>query len=402
MRNKPSLPVPPPLRGAERGSFAEDTVKRRLPDIARRVIAENDLLPKAREVVDSLVAEMPYTLLRPLTDPHASDYKMWQSAIEPHRNQNWLQVPWFFAETYFFRRIIEAVDFFQTGLDPFVYQKERGLEIGQPTMLALAEQLAVAIGAGWHEESARRLLAADLWGNQVDMSLWAADAVDKPDHLHDAARQAHLLVDERTAVITHLSASDRATIDFIIDNAGVELVGDLALADYLLTCGKAATVQFHLKMHPTFVSDAVVADVFKTVDILSQNLAESLQAMGQRLADHLANGRLQLLTHPFWTSPFPLWHMPDDLRHDLASSSLVICKGDANYRRALGDAHWPFSTPLARIVSYFPAPVVFLRTCKSPVLAGVEAARLAELDAMEKNWVMNGRWGVIQFVIRNP
>jgi hypothetical protein len=56
---------------------------------------------------------------------------------------------------------------------------------------------------------------------------------------------------------------------------------------------------------------------------------------------------------------------------------------------------------LASIVSYFPAPVVFLRTCKSPVLAGVETARLAELDAMEKNWVMNGRWGVIQLVIGN-
>ena len=46
----------------------------------------------------------------------------------------------------------------------------------------------------------------------------------------------------------------------------------------------------------------------------------------------------------------------------LAEADVVLAKGDANYRRALGDAHWPWTPPLADVVSYFPTPIVFLRT----------------------------------------
>src|SRR5215467_14514342 len=60
---------------------------------------------------------------------------------------------------------------------------------------------------------------------------------------------------------------------------------------------------------------------------------------------------------------------PDDMRALLAEADLVVAKGDANYRRALGDAHWPWTTPFVDIVSYFPTPLAFLRTCKAEVIA---------------------------------
>ena len=59
---------------------------------------------------------------------------------------------------------------------------------------------------------------------------------------------------------------------------------------------------------------------------------------------------------------------------------MVIAKGDANYRRALGDAPWPFTTPLADVVSYCPTPIVFLRTCKAKVIAGLSSAQVHELQ----------------------
>jgi hypothetical protein len=37
--------------------------------------------------------------------------------------------------------------------------------------------------------------------------------------------------------------------------------------------------------------------------------------------------------------------MPDDVRPRLAEADVVLVKGDAHYRRALGDAHWPWTTP---------------------------------------------------------
>ena len=88
--------------------------------------------------------------------------------------------------------------------------------------------------------------------------------------------------------------------------------------------------------------------------------------------------------------------MPSDLFQMVAGGDLVISKGDANYRRALGDAHWPHTTPFTDIVSYLPTPTLFLRTCKSEVLAGLTMAQAARMAQIEEDWLVNGRWGVIQ------
>ncbi len=404
MLTRPKLPVPPPLRGADRGSFAEDTIKRRLPEIARRVLRENELPDTAASTssgqavtaIEMLIAEMPYALIRPLTDTHAPDFALWQSAIDRYRNQNWLEIPWFFAETYFFRRIIEAVDYFRTGIDPYRQQKEEALVIGLTAVPDLARELVITPNAGWQEELFRRLLSGALWGNQADLSLWATDDDEKPDHADDQARLAHLLVDDRTAVADRLYALDQMRLDILVDNAGPELLADLMLADYLLACGKAGQVHLHLKLFPTFVSDATPDDVIHTLNRLCAEPTEAVRLWGERLVQAQVDGRLQTHTHPFMTSPHPLWHMPDDLRRQLAQANLIISKGDANYRRALGDAHWPYTTPFAGVVSYLPSPTLFLRVCKSNVLAGLTPGQLTTLNEQDADWVTSGRWGVIQ------
>lgn len=41
-----------------------------------------------------------------------------------------------------------------------------------------------------------------------------------------------------------------------------------------------------------------------------------------------------------------MWAQPASLRSDLKqNSALVVVKGDANYRRMLGDRPWPFDAP---------------------------------------------------------
>lgn len=394
MLQKPDLPLPPPLRGADRGSFAEDTVKRRLPDIARRVLAENeDLTPAARAALETLIVEIPYSLIRPLPETQAPDLAVWQPAINQHRNLNWLESAWFFAETYFFRRIIAAVAYFETGFDPFLSQKRQGLAARQAQIQAWITQIEPEAEETWEQ-----LLTAALWGNQDDLSLWAADDPHKPSHTDDEARQAHILVDDRPALAAYLNRRPPRRIDFIMDNAGFELVTDLMLVDCLLRQRPGLEIVLHVKLHPTFVSDAVAADIDETIQALMEMVNEGDAGPGQRLAAARENGRLRLQTDPFWTSPHPLWQMPEALRQELAAAQLIISKGDANYRRALGDAHWPYTTPLAGIVSYMPAPVLFLRTCKSNVLAGLPPDTLAVMDEQETDWATNGRWGVIQWV----
>jgi uncharacterized protein with ATP-grasp and redox domains len=269
---------------------------------------------------------------------------------------------------------------------------------------ALATQAQRLRADGWRPEAFIHLLTLALWGNQADMSLWAPDDATQPRHPQTDHPHEHLIVNEAEAVAHYLTAlqdEPRATppcVDCLLDNAGFELLGDLCLADYLLSTAQVQTVRVHAKLHPTFVSDAIMVDVHGTIAWLRHHADRALRTLGERLHLCVQHRRFQVHTHPFWTSPLPLWEMPDDLRVFLAEADVVLAKGDANYRRALGDAHWPWTTPLADVVSYFPTPIVFLRTCKAEVIAGLSSAQVHELRQHDPAWLTNGAWGVIQFV----
>jgi uncharacterized protein with ATP-grasp and redox domains len=419
--HKPKLPLPEPLRGAEIGTFAHNTITVRLPNIARRTLAENDFPPDVVANVEALIAEIGNGHIRPLTDRND-----WDEYTAVYAGQDWLTPPWFFVETYFYRRILEATGYFgdgpTAGLDPFAVQKQQGLTTATTGIRTLATNLAEWLEQGWHSVAFTRLLSIDLWGNQVDLSLWPTDAEEKPDHANHASQQEHLLTDDTTAVTDYLkmrletgrletkkqsqisnlqspisSLQSPTRMDFLIDNAGFELIGDLALADYLLSSGAIQTVRFHLKIHPTFVSDATIGDVQTTITYLQGNEDERVKALGERLAMLVGNGRFQLHTHPYWTSPLPGWEIPADLQTELAAADLIISKGDANYRRLLGDRHWDYTTPFDDVVCYLPAPLVALRTLKSDVLIGLEPGQQPILDQKDPDWLVNGRWGLIQF-----
>ena len=376
-----SAPIPPPLRGEEIGSFAHDTITRRLPMIGRRVLDENDLTPEAARAVAALADEMPDALVRQLRDPGAPDVALWDGYLAPYAGQNWLQVPWFVAEIYFYRRVLEATGYFQPGpgygADPFALQKRLGLEHAQ-------------LDHG-PDDMAAAILGA-LWGNQADLSLWPAGEGVSPGG-------AHLLADDTVAATTLIAglAAKGARADIVLDNAGAELVHDLALADALITAG--LHVVLHAKSHPTFVSDAMISDVRLTIDWLAA-LTSPAAAIGARLGLALNTGRLEVRDGWYWTSSLPGWDLPDDLHADLATSGLLISKGDANYRRWLGDRRWPYDAPLDRILAYLPAPMLLLRTCKSNMAAGLDPSRIADAEARDPQWITGGRWGVIQLSTR--
>jgi hypothetical protein len=199
-------------------------------------------------------------------------------------------------------------------------------------------------------------------------------------------------------VVNKLAGLSEARIDVIADNAGFELVADLCLVDYLLATASAAVIRLHLKPHPTYVSDAMRDDVLHTIARLRQDDDSEVRTVAARLASYIDAGRLQLHDHFFWTSPLAFWAMPGELVKDLQKATLVFVKGDANYRRLLGDRHWPFTTPFEDIVCYFPAPLVALRTLKSEVAAGLQSGQAAEIAGRDPDWLVDGEWGVIQFV----
>jgi hypothetical protein len=158
----------------------------------------------------------------------------------------------------------------------------------------------------------------------------------------------------------------------------------------------------HLKLHPTFVSDATVDDVqrFLRRGLPAEVYASAAQSdCVDRLARAVADGRLQLVAHPYWNGPLSLTELPADLRATFASARLVVLKGDANYRRALNDALWPSEVPFAHVTADFPAPLLALRTLKSDTLKSdpivdLLPGRAAELEREDAEWRVNGRRGV--------
>jgi uncharacterized protein with ATP-grasp and redox domains len=364
------------------------------------VLTENELPPAAVAAIEQLIAEMPDAPLRPLEEPEAADTADWNNQLLPYLGQSWLEPPWFLVESYFYRRILEAIGYFHPGpcqgYDPFLYSKGQGLSANREIIGALAARLQGWAADGWQAERFAGLLSIALWGNQSDLSLWPASAEDRPDHSDPLQAGAHILVDDTAAVYRHLTAHAGGRIDLITDNAGYEFVADLCLVDYLLATGAAGQIVLNVKGHPYFVSDVTVLDVERMLLWLETSADGAVQALGARLRRGEKDGRLRIQTHSYWTSPLPFWELPDDLRQELAASTLLIFKGDANYRRLLGDRHWPFTTPFAAIVGHTPAPLLALRTLKAELVAGLEAAQIAWLDREEPRWMVNGRWGLIQ------
>jgi uncharacterized protein with ATP-grasp and redox domains len=401
----PHLTIPDPLRGSEVGTFAHDTVVRRLPNIVRRTILENEYPDYVVRNLDALIAEIPDQPIRRLEDPQAPDEQKWQSYIQPYLGCNWLEVPWFFAEFYLYRRILEATGYFQSDewgylKDPYILQKQKSLESAKEAVRPLAAKVNQ-----WVEGQARtkhvlqHILRMDLWGNKADMSLWPVSEGEQARVNQGEDGDEKIIIDDSQVVTKYLcnQEPDTLRVDLLLDNAGSELVTDLNLADYLLSSGLASDVILHPKNYPIFVSDATAEDVEDTLAFMERQSSSKVALVVKRLRELQREGRLKCQADYFWTFPLAFWEMPEHLRSDLSDSDLVISKGDAHYRRLLGDRHWPPTTPFEEIMSYFSSPILALRVGKSEVVCDLEPGRAEILNEKDPDWRTNGRWGWIQF-----
>jgi len=403
MSTKTRIKIAKPQLGTQHGTWAYKTVSARFSNTATRIFSENELTSEANRRLQALIDDIPLAPIRYIDDKNAPDFEAWKNYTEPYLGQDWHQPPWFFTEHYFYRRILEATGYFKRGSgfgeDPFSFQKRNGLSVSLNAIQSLTGRVENWI----HIKSEfgkviENLIYLDLWGNQADLSLWPAEGLEKPDHVDLSKALKFILVNDVNGTVEYLLEKvPLPRVDFIIDNAGFELVSDLVFADYLLTCNLVSVVRLHLKEHPTFVSDATKKDVQDAINFMREADHKETQIVGGRLYDALGRGDLQLSPNWFWTSPLDGWKMPILLVQELGKSSLVISKGDANYRRLIGDRHWRYTTPFDAILSYFPAPLLALRTLKSELVVGLKKGQDETVSLEDPDWLVDGRWGLIQF-----
>jgi uncharacterized protein with ATP-grasp and redox domains len=195
----------------------------------------------------------------------------------------------------------------------------------------------------------------------------------------------------------HFSLNFLFLIVTVLDNSGLELVSDLILAANLLNRYPNAKVMLHAKLHPTFISDTTENDIKTTVKLLKQSPVESVQELGNQVETLQQHHRLLVSANPFWTFPKLFNKMTESLKEELSQSNLVVVKGDANYRRLVLDTAWEASESFQHVVSYFPAPVLALRTVKCELVLGVKQEMIDNAAKKEPLWMTTGNWGVIQF-----
>jgi uncharacterized protein with ATP-grasp and redox domains len=459
---------PPPLMTGEPGSFAYQTMTTRFPMIIQNVLADhaglypNSIVQAVQSLYDELVQNQP---IRPL-ETAAPDGPNWAEAWQPYQGRRWLEVPWYFAEAFIYRRLMEAVGYFgeseetkrrggeggqgsrgageqgregdtdiaglpslvsgrelqsQTkvkdwiGVDPFLPRKQVELQ-SEVTWGVLAAALSQALDGS--ADSFRALLHHSVWGNRADLS-YTKVAETAGGRIVVSSEQANLLVDDTEAVLVYLQGSREAEeqrgmtqsplhprspapllkIDFICDNAGTELLLDLALVYFLLRFDWTTQITLHVKAHPTYVSDATPADIELTLAAIKSQAAPEFVVLAAGLESYREQQRLRIQADIFWNSSRFFWEIPPALGAQLSQARLVIIKGDANYRRLVGDSRcWPTSIPAAQAIPYFPAPFVALRTLKSDPIVGLKPGQAEQLDQQDAEWRVNGRRGMIQFV----
>ncbi len=386
-----SYQAPPPIRSDASNAFANNTMRVRLPAIIDETLALNGDYPpgiqrRLRTLRDDLAgdAEIPE-----LDRESAPDRAEWSRAIRSQSETlagapSWQNAEWFFAETYAYRCLIEAVRWHETGRDPFLPKKL--MELHSAALWELVERGMERAGSA--EQDLRRAFTLDLWANRIDLSYAASlekGTVISPEDW---------LADDRDALLEHLLSSAKGGSAYIIaDNAGSELAMDLLLADCLLRHALERVV-ICVKQYPTFVSDATPADVWLMLAEMRRRAPE----LAERLERAWAAERLRFLPDPYWNSSRFLRDLPAGFRRQFNAARLVVIKGDANYRRAVGDCLWAPETPFADVMRYLDAPALCLRALKSDPVVGLRDADMAaRLDQVDPQWRVNGQRGLLQF-----
>ncbi|MFE1929096.1 damage-control phosphatase ARMT1 family protein [Streptomyces sp. NPDC059474] len=381
----------PVIRSDEPGSFARSVLAERHPALIEKVRDAFPYGPEQHRALDALRDNAAEGAITPLP-PTAYDHDRWAEWGREHFGRSWFDVPFLWAESYFYRLLLEAVGYFADGpwrgVDPFRPFKQAELHTpeAEAELATLDDILRKPAG-----EQADALVHGSLWGNRADLgfriSSSAADA--------SGADTPPLVADDSEALWSLLPTGSPATLCLVADNAGRELLPDLVLIDHVLHHGRAERVVLQVKPYPYYVSDATTEDV---VDCLRRLVRAEGTATGtgRRLWAAMGDGRLVVRAHDFFRAPLPYEEMPGELRSQFAEATLTVFKGDLNYRRLVGDRLWPPTTSFADRTAYFPGPVAALRTLKSDVIVGLGERTVAALDADEDHWRTSGAHALIQ------
>ncbi len=404
--------LPPYFLNKDENSFARKTFLSRKPAIIKKIINANNFNEIQRKALEGLSDDLTGGIVRdPFTEfPYSCDgldpgfKEIWDVELLPYIGKRWLDLPFYFAEALLYFEILIASGYFDTSSGFFmkdIYQvfKDEELLGDNGAMKNTASIVSDLVTRKYAEGLIKELIYLSLWGNRIDLSMYHI-VKDGKNLFLNKDHQKRLLIDHSDAITSFILNTER--IDFVLDNAGQELVCDLLLVWAILMNTENTRVYLHLKKYPFYVSDAMVKDFFQTLEcfIKSPESVENpyLIEVGKTLQHYLNESRLKVQDHYFWNSSLFYTELPEDLRRDFESSNLVIFKGDVNYRRLLEDRRWDISESMETLVDYFPTNLAVIRTMKSELVVDIPREMAEQLESEDPEWKINGLRGMIRFV----
>ena len=305
------------------------------------------------------------------------DKEEWNKILDLENSHTWLDdFHHGLRISYFHRLLLEKIDYFKTHKDPYLALKQS----------ALNNFINVISNKNIGNFNIDEILDGMLWGNKFDLV---------PPTISD---RKELICDERELLKRYLGTEQVNRIDILADNAGQELFFDLLFACHVLDNKLAKKVNFHLKNYPYNVSDATKEDLFHLIEILILSNFGELQKIGLKIKKYLLNRKINTISYPFTTLGYDRIGSINISKKYYHRSSLIITKGDFNYRKNIGWFYWEMSDNIGEAISYLKSPLLCLRTVKNEVLIGVsDVAKVEGMSKEDPEWWKKGIGGMISF-----
>ena len=320
------------------------------------------------------------------------------------------KAPFFEAEVLFYHALLAQKEYFSNKNDFFASGKKFSIINGNEDFIHHLKSLfsnkdrEKEFGKDDEKKYFKKSLLYCLSANTSDLS-----QLNSKDRFDFKTNDITVLCDDSESVYEFLKTlgtekDKHKRFDIICDNCGKELFSDLFLACYFLYLGLANEVVFHVKKYPFFVSDATENDF----GFLLQSILTKDKDI-EECRDYLNSGKIKVETNDFWTSPKTFNELEkedSDLYKELTKSSLIIVKGDLNYRRLVEDKNWNYDESFIKLTEnvFGNVPILAPRVIKSDVLVGVSSAmyHLAKStesanSSIENSFKANGKWAVIHF-----
>lgn len=372
----------------------------------------------------------------PLLTGSLKQYESYNRALEG-KNFTWLSGPWLLLENVLYRIINEYFlsERHWFNYDIFANLKEDSFE----SSVAGVTELAVRYSQLDQQHKSTKNISPDiqellfkefseisLWGNATDLSLLATATLDDIASIQGAAARKKsedkILTNDITQAYNQLISctSKSKSVDIVLDNSGFELYTDLVFALFLLDFQLCDKVTLHTKDIPWMVSDVNIKDFnivlsqLKDITKFPDN-RDQIDFLVDKVEYFYNVGKLALETSPFWTLDLDFWSIDPnekefggaELHQRLLSSSLVIFKGDMNYRKLTADRRWPSTTSFTTAVGPLASSglkVLSLRTVKADVLVGLPEGvyeqvsdEWAKTNDNRLSWLYSGKYAVISF-----